>query len=148
MKTARLNKLIEMSRTPIMMQPPIDRDELGPMVTGYCTEMLKSCGFKDSLIADVSERLLAQMIRDCVYFYQFNRNILDPLYTLKEYSDKKCGIHFWRQRHNLPDAFTNQGFEEHWDTLAQSCKRFAPIDADIYEINGVIDWASEEVWEW
>lgn len=145
MNAVRLNKLLEMSLTPMAEQPPIDRDELGPMVEGYCSEMLTTCGYSDYGISDISERLLAQMIRDCVYFYNFNRTILDPLYKLKEYSDRKCGKDFWRERNNLGRGFTNRGFEDFWDELAQGTKRWKAQIDEIYENAGIID-VGEDPW--
>lgn len=139
MKIHRLNKLIKMSRTQITGQSPINRSQLGPMVGAYVFEMFDTCGFKRAVIENVSERFLAQMIRDNVYFYHRARHILDPLYVAKQYSDAACGRDLWRGVNNLKDSFSNRGFEAHWDGLQELCKRFRPIEHLVYQHDNTID---------
>lgn len=143
MKIHRLNKLIEMSRTPLAGQPPINRSQLGPMVGAYVFEMFTTCGFKRAVVENVSERFLAQIIRDNVYFYNRARHILDALYIAKEYSDSICGKDLWRGVNNLSDSFSNRGFEDHWDELQELCKRFRPIEHLVYQHDRVIDLSYE-----
>jgi hypothetical protein len=148
MKPHRLDRLLFMIKIDWVNHRSdwaLDRNQLGPMVEAYVSEMMEKTGLHGSVF-DVSDRLLVQMIGNCVYFWQSAKHILGPLYELKEYSERKCGRDLWRGIHGHSDSFSNRGFEEHWDTLQGMCKRFVPTEDLIYQYEGVIDldWTLED----
>lgn len=140
MKPHRMKKLLEMVKVDWLTHTAdwdIDRDEVGPMVRGFIETMFFTTEL-DGSISDVSDRMMAYIIHECIYFYNFNKHILDPLYALREYKESQCGHDFWLSMNEHGAGFFDHG-KGHWSELQDSCKRFKPIEDYIYEHHGVID---------
>lgn len=147
-------KLTEMVKPPMLVydkklgtwveRQKIDRTNLGPMVEGYieCALWAETCGdfFSDKSysdlgfdVTDITERCLAQMIRDCVHFANQNDwNLIMHLGSKfnknPKYTERNFGHDFWLSRNGH-----GAGFFDHKKPQSDN----DPTIWDVFQLNAV-----------
>lgn len=145
------DKIVAMAKTPITEQPPIKRRHVGPFVMGYVEAAMidtkSDDWFGDGLalsndynLFDLTERTMAQMIRDCCSFYWQNRDVLEKLIVVDGVKQSEIGACFWRSRNTLPGGFADQDWNTGWVDLNQSaigCGPFRIWDTGQGQVDGI-----------
>ena len=127
---------------------PIERDKLGAFVNGHVAAMLETTNgdwFGDGQPFNkrftkhtISERTLAQSIRDCLQFYWRYRAILEMLYSTTELGEYDAGYRFWKSRNHHKGGFDdNDSWDKAWDILHNGSIGFGP--KHLTERNGEVD---------
>lgn len=155
MNTQRRERLAQAAKGGKSFDVPIDRNRLGGFINGYVKAALETDNndfFGDGKPFDVSysihsisERTMAQMIRDCLNYYWRSKTILEEAMSFSGMTLFQAGYCFWKSRNRDfggYEDYAEDSWDDKLDALHRGAVAFGPFKLTITEGEVDADYTS------